>query len=87
MLVLYTILYTNSVYGMNAGMGELRKITVQVSEDLLEQAQAHTGEGVTETVRAGLKKLASIRAQQELRKLRGTFKFTINLNDLREDRE
>ena len=29
----------------------------------------------------------TIRAQQELRKLRGTFKFSINLDGLREDRE
>ena len=64
----------------------MRKITVHVPEDVLEGAQAYTGEGVTETVRAGLKQLASIQAQQELRKLRGTFKFTINLDELREDR-
>ena len=68
-------------------MGHLRKITVQVPERDLEMAQAYTGEGITETVRAGLKKLASIKAQQELLKLRGTFKFTIDLEELREDRE
>jgi hypothetical protein len=67
-------------------MGSLRKITVQVPENDLEMAQAYTGEGVTETVRAALKKLASMRAQQELLKLRGTFKFTIDLDKLREDR-
>jgi len=64
-------------------MGILRKITVHVPEDLLEQAQAQTGEGVTETVRAGLKKLASIRAQQELKALRGTIKFSVDLMALR----
>jgi len=68
-------------------MEHLRKITVQVPERDLEMAQAYTGEGITETVRAGLKKLASIKAQQELLKLRGTFKFTIDLEELREDRE
>ena len=52
-------------------MTALRKITVQVREDDLEMAQAYTGEGVTETVRAALKKLANMRAQQELLKLRG----------------
>jgi hypothetical protein len=67
-------------------MGEMRKITVEVPSADLEGAQAYTGEGVTETVRAGLKQLAAIRAQQELRKLRGTFKFTIDLDDLRKDR-
>ena len=37
-----------------AAMGELRKITVQVPEHDLDMAQAYTGEGVTETVRAAL---------------------------------
>lgn len=64
----------------------LRKITVQVPEDDLEMAQAYTGEGVTETVRAALKKLANMRAQQELLKLRGSFQFSIDSNTLREDR-
>jgi hypothetical protein len=68
-------------------MGAIRKITVQVPEDDLRMAQAFTGEGVTETVRAGLKRLASLKAQQELLKLRGTFKFSIDLDELREDRE
>ena len=68
-------------------MGTLRKITVHVSEDDLRKAQAYTGEGVTETVRAGLKKLAAATAQREFRKLRGTFRFTINLDELREDRK
>jgi hypothetical protein len=68
-------------------MNALRKITVQVSERDLEMAQAYTGEGVTETVRAGLKKLAAIQAQHEFRKLRGTFNFTLDLDALREDRK
>jgi hypothetical protein len=68
-------------------MSTIRKITVQVPEDDLKLAQELTGAGVTETVRAGLKKLASIQAQHELLKLRGTVKFSLNLDELREDRE
>lgn len=68
-------------------MGEMRKITVEVPEDMLAMAQQQTGAGVTETVRAGLKKLASIRAQQELRKLRGKVKFSMTLEEMRYDRE
>jgi hypothetical protein len=67
-------------------MSALRKITVQVPENVLERAQAYTGEGVTETVRAALTQMAAIQAQREFRKLRGTFKFTIDLDELREDR-
>lgn len=68
-------------------MNDMRKITVEVPEQDLEKAQAFTGQGVTETVRAGLKKLASIRAQQELRKLRGKVKFSMSLEELRYDEE
>jgi hypothetical protein len=49
-------------------------------------AQRLTGEGVSETVRAGLKKLASIQAQQELLKLRGKVRFAMSIEDLRHDR-
>jgi hypothetical protein len=38
-------------------------------------------------VRVALKKLASPEAQREFRKLRGNFKFTIDLDKLREDRK
>lgn len=72
---------------MGAGMGEMRKITVEIPSDLLDRVQSFTGEGVTETVRAGLKKLDAVRAQQEFRRLRGTYKFGVSLNDLREDRK
>jgi len=65
----------------------MRKITVEVPEDDLKSAQAFTGEGVTETVRAALKKLASAQAQHKFLKLRGSYKFGIDLDELREDQE
>ena len=68
-------------------MGDMKKITVEVPEDLLERAQAFTGEGVSETVRQALRKLDSIRAQRELMKLRGKVKFSMTLDELRYDRE
>jgi hypothetical protein len=74
-------------YGRDAGMSEMRKITVEVPRRDLESAQAQTGQGVTETVRAALRKLASARAQQELRKLRGKVKFSMTLEEMRYDRE
>jgi hypothetical protein len=67
-------------------MSEIRKITVQVSEEDLRRAQELTGEGVTETVRAALKRLAQVQIQREARKLRGTYQFSIDLDELREDR-
>jgi hypothetical protein len=68
-------------------MGELRKITVQVPADDLAMAQAYTGEGVTETVRAALKRLASMKAQQELLALRGKVKFALTSDELKYERE
>ena len=67
-------------------MGELRKITVHVSEEELQRAQLLTGQGVSETVREGLKRLSQLLAQREFRKLRGTLKFSVELDELREDR-
>lgn len=67
-------------------MSKMRKITVEVPEDLLERVQEFTGTGVTESIRAALKKLDAMRAQQELLKLRGKIKFSIDLDELREDR-
>ena len=67
-------------------MGEMRKITVEVSAEDLTAAQDFTGAGVSETVREGLKRLAAVRVQQDMRSLRGTFKFSVDLDTLREDR-
>lgn len=64
-------------------MGEMRKITVDVPADVLAAAQDFTGAGVTETVRAALKRLASIRAQQQLKELRGKIQFGVDLMALR----
>lgn len=75
------------VYGTQAGMSEMRKITVQVPETLLEKAQAYTGEGVTQTVTAALKRLASIQAQQEALKLRGKVKFSVSYDQIKRERE
>jgi len=63
-----------------------RKITLELSEDLLRKAQKSTGEGVTATVRRGLELLAASTAYTELRKLRGKVKFSIKLKELRNDR-
>jgi len=67
-------------------MGHLRKITAHVPERLLAQAQAATGEGVTETVRRGLAMLAAARASQRLLRLRGKMKIDLDLRELRRDR-
>lgn len=77
-------------YGMHAGivavMAGTRKITVHVPDELLKKAQRDTGEGVTETVRQGLRLVAASRAYDDLRRRRGSVRLALNLDKLREDR-
>lgn len=63
-----------------------RKITVLVRDELLAKAQKAANAGVSETVRKGLELLAANDAYERLRKMRGKAKFSVNLNNLRDDR-
>ena len=66
-------------------MGE-RKITVHVPEDLLDAAQKVTSQGITETVRQGLRLVAAGQTFRKISNLRGSVKFSLDLKRLREDR-
>jgi hypothetical protein len=76
--------------GMNAGiitsMGRIRKITVEIPDQLLKRAQKQSGEGVTGTVRRGLELLAAADAFDQLAALRGKVRFSIDLETMRNDR-
>ena len=63
-----------------------RKITVLVQSDLLVRAQKAAHAGISETVRKGLKLLAANDAYDQLLKMRGRVKFSVDLNELRGDR-
>ena len=67
-------------------MRKPRRITVEVPPTLLRRAQQSTGEGITETVRRGLRLVAAGQAYQELRRLRGRIRTSIRLKRLRHDR-
>lgn len=67
-------------------MATSRKITVKVPADLLERAQQVSGHGITPTVREGLQLLAASRAYADLRRLRGTVRFSRSLAELKDDR-
>ena len=67
-------------------MSGARKITVQVSPELLEKAQQASGAGITETVRTGLRLVAASRAYARLRQLRGKVRFTHSWAELKADR-
>lgn len=67
-------------------MKTARKITIEVPEDLLDKAQKASGEGVTQTVRAGLRLVAASHTYARLRKLRGKVKFSRTAEELKFDR-
>jgi len=63
-----------------------RKITVEVPAELLAQAQRATGDGVTQTIRTGLKLVAASQAYASLRQLRGKVRFAKTAAELKSDR-
>jgi hypothetical protein len=67
-------------------MDDTQKITAHVPVDLLREAQAATGEGITETVRRGLVLVAAAKASDDLRRLRGKLRLDLDLAALRRDR-
>lgn len=66
-------------------MGRLKKITVEVPEELLESARQN-GEGISETVRDALELKARRQAYQRLRELRGKIKWSIDYKTMKYDR-
>jgi hypothetical protein len=67
-------------------METARKITVEISSDLLEKAQRASGTGITQTVRTGLQLVAASHTYARLQGLRGKVRFTRTLVDLKADR-
>ncbi len=63
-----------------------RKVTVHLPDDLLERAQQATGQGITETVRQGLRLVAAGETFRRVAKLRGAVRFSVDLAALRDDR-
>jgi hypothetical protein len=66
---------------------QTQKITVHVPCDLLRDAQEQTGEGITETIKEGLLLLQRSLVYKKILEMRGTVKMSIDLKDLREDKD
>lgn len=64
-----------------------RKVTVQIPAHLLEHAQEATGNGITQTITAGLEKLAHSAAYRKLLSLKGSCKPELDIEASRLDRE
>lgn len=67
-------------------MAATQKVTIEVPAELLKRARRSTGEGITATVRRGLELVAARTAYEDLRRLRGKVKLTLDLDELRRDR-
>lgn len=61
---------------------QTQKITVHMPIGLLQEAQIITGKGITETLKIALSQLTRANAYDELRKMRGKIKFSIDLAEL-----
>ena len=65
---------------------EMQKVTVLLPKSLVRKATQATRQGLTPTIRIGLEKVAAAKAYENLRKMRGKVKLSINVDELREDR-
>ena len=82
----YTYQYTQKQIKAMQTHTDTQKITAHIPKSLLQEAQNVTGEGITETLKEGLSRIARETAYTEFLKLRGTHKFSIDINELRKDR-
>ena len=64
---------------------KLKKLTLQVPDDLLTRATEATGEGITPTIRRGLELVAASGAYRNLRSMKGKVNLKLNLEKLRQD--
>jgi hypothetical protein len=67
-------------------MSAVRKITVEVPQELLKKAQRASGAGITQTVRAGLEIVAASQAYARLRRLKGKVRLSRTAAELKADR-
>jgi hypothetical protein len=67
-------------------MASARKITVEISPELLDKAQRASGAGITQTVRTGLQLVAASQTYTKLRGFRGKVRFSRTAGDLKIDR-
>lgn len=67
-------------------METARKITIEISPELLAKAQEATGMGITKTIRMGLQLVAASQTYSRLRQLRGKVRFSLTSDELKADR-
>ena len=67
-------------------MSDVKRITANLPEDLLEEAMETTGKGITDTLTEGLELVRRTRAYRKAVALRGTLDLRIDLEESRERR-
>ncbi len=65
---------------------QTQKITAHLPVSLVPEAPEVTGKGITETLKLALIQLTRAHAYDDLRKMRGKIKFSIDINELRKDK-
>lgn len=65
----------------------VRKVTLNIPKQLLEEEMEATGLGVTELICAALEKQRRIRRQQALLRLQGNVKFELTYEQIKEMRD
>lgn len=58
----------------------IKKVTLNIPEDVLRAAQAETGTGITSTILEGLEELRKRKLRRELSQLRGKVKIDLSLD-------
>jgi len=58
-----------------------QKVTAHIPVNILHKAQSVTGKGITETLKIALTQLARANAYEDLRKMRGKIKFSVDLDE------
>ena len=66
---------------------ENHKITAYIPKDLLDDARDVTGKGITDTLKYRLKKILQTQTYKKLMNLQGVYQPSIDLKELRRDRE
>ena len=66
---------------------EMQKVTVMLPKRLVEDATQSTGLGITPVIRKGLEGIVAMEALKRLRLRRGKVRFSINIDELRKDRD
>ena len=67
-------------------MGNVRRITANLPDDLLEEAMEASGKGITETLTEGLRLVKRARAHQKAMRLKGKIRLDIDVEGSRERR-